>query len=205
MEEALHLKGRVSEGGLPHAADSEVVKACLAGSPEAYRELLARYRQPAFSLALQMLGNRDDAEDAAQEAFVRVFQALSGFRGQASFATWFYRIVANVCLGRLRSRRPQLGLGVSAEPASPGSSEHQITEALLARQVLSQLSTDFRTILLLREQGTLSYREIASTLHIPLGTVRSRLCKASAPPFGNCGTYLCRARKANRDVQDLPN
>jgi len=178
VEEALRAHRSPMESRLPHAAESEVLRACLAGAPEAFRELLARYRQPALALAFQMLGSAEDAEDVAQEAFVRVFQSLKGFRGQASFSTWLYRIVANLCLGRLRSRRPCLALETCREPCGAADSEHQITEALLARQVLARLSPELRAVLLLREQGALSYREIGEALRLPLGTVRSRLSKA---------------------------
>ena len=102
-----------------------------------------------------------------------------GFHGQSSFATWFYRIVTNVCLGRLRHRRPPcLTLEGCLERVFSDGAERRITEALFARQVLAQLSPELRVVLVLREQGTLSYREISEAIGFPVATVRSRLRKA---------------------------
>ena len=180
MEDAVGFPALPAETRLARADDSEVVKACMRGEPEAYRELLTRYRKPTLALAYQMLGSAEDAEDIAQEAFIRVFEAIHGFRGQAAFSTWLYRIVTNLCLGQLRGRHPQVPLEAIADPSCPEIASRQVPEALLTRQVLALMPTELRTILLLREQGTLSYGEIAATLGLPMGTVRSRLSKARA-------------------------
>jgi RNA polymerase sigma-70 factor (ECF subfamily) len=169
----------VAERNRPESGnDAELVRACVEGAPEAFRELLSRYRRSALTLAYQMLGNAEDAEDVAQEAFVRVFQAIPRFRQQAAFSTWLYRIVTNLCLGRQRRRRPVVALDAIAEPSSEESPSAQVTEDLIARQVLGELPPAMRAVLVLREQEGLSYREIAATLDVPVGTVRSRLSKA---------------------------
>jgi len=91
MEEALRPQiGLLRERAGMHP-DADLVSACIAGDGDAFRELLGRYRKSAFALAYQMLGNADDAEDISQEAFVKVFQALPGFRREAAFSTWLYR------------------------------------------------------------------------------------------------------------------
>ncbi len=183
MEEALRprlvsAERPVDGQALAAASDVELTAACQNGSQAAFRELLSRYRKPALALAYHMLGDAEDAEDAAQEAFVRVFQAIPRFRGQAAFSTWLYRIVTNTCLGRLRRRREKISLERVSEPRSADSPSHQVTNALMTRQVLSMMPPKLRTVLLLRVEGRLSYREIADALGLPMGTVRSRLSKA---------------------------
>jgi len=178
MEDAVRHGALPLEARLATADDLELVAACADREPEAFRELLLRYRRSAVTLAYQMLGNMEDAEDVAQEAFVRVFQAIPRFRGQSAFSTWLYRIVTNLCLGTRRQRRPTVDLDAVREPSAPDSTSRCVTEGLLTRQVMAAMPGELRAILLLREQEGLSYREISDALGLPLGTVRSRLSKA---------------------------
>lgn len=178
MEEAVRTTGWSTDGRLATADDAALVAACAQRRPGAFQELLSRYRRPAITLAYQMLGDLEDAEDVAQEAFVRVFQAIPRFRGQAAFSTWLYRIVTNLCLGNRRRRRVTVELDAVREPSAPDSPSQQVTEVLLTRQVLDAMPPELRAILLLRDQEGLSYTEIAEALRLPLGTVRSRLSKA---------------------------
>jgi len=178
MEEAVRHDGLALERRLAAAGDVELVAACAEGIPEAFRELLSRYRRSAVGLAYQMLGNMEDAEDVAQEAFVRVFVAIPRFRGQAAFSTWLYRIVTNLCLGDRRRRRRMVDLEAVREPRAADNPAGCVTDGLLAGQILSEMAVELRVILLLREQEGLSYRDIAEALDLPLGTVRSRLSKA---------------------------
>jgi RNA polymerase sigma-70 factor (ECF subfamily) len=185
MEEALRPRLLPAEEpldgqALASASDTELMAACQ--DPESasggFRELLSRYRKSALALAYQMLGNVEDAEDAAQEAFVRVFQAMPQFRGQASFSTWLYRIVTNTCLARIRRHRSSTALETLPEPRGEDSPSDQVANGLLTRQVLHQMPPGLQAVLLLRVEGGLSYREIADALGLPIGTVRSRLSKA---------------------------
>jgi RNA polymerase sigma-70 factor (ECF subfamily) len=176
---------------LASASDADLVAACARGAPEAFRELLARYRKSALSLAYQMMGNGEDAEDVAQEAFVRVFQAMPQFRGEAAFPTWLYRIVTNLCIGNLRRRCPDVNLDAVGEPSAPESPSRHVADGLLTTQVLNMMSPELKAILLLRVQGQLSYHEISQTLGIPVGTVRSRLSKARGA-FRELWTRLSR-------------
>lgn len=180
MEEAVRPQALPREQTLGHAADAELVAACAEGVPGAFRELLARYRRSALTLAYQMLGDPEEAEDIAQEAFVRVFQAVPRFRGEAAFSTWLYRIVTNLCLGRMRRARPTVALDQAREPSALESPCRRVTAAMVTRQVLAEMPAELRAILLLREQEGLTYRDISSALGIPVGTVRSRLSKARA-------------------------
>lgn len=178
MEEAVRNEALAVERRLAAADDAELVAACAEGMAEAFQELLSRYRRSAVSLGYQMLGNLEDAEDVAQEAFVRVFVAIPRFRGQAAFSTWLYRIVANLCLGDRRRRKRTVDLDSVREPRAGDNPARRVTNDLLARQVLAEMAGELRAILVLREQEGLSYREIAEALDLPLGTVRSRLSKA---------------------------
>ncbi|MBE9565687.1 MAG: sigma-70 family RNA polymerase sigma factor [Proteobacteria bacterium] len=177
MEEAIRPQVVALDARLSTASDAEVVAACAEGVQEAFRELLRRYRKSAMTLAYQMLGNGEDAEDIAQEAFVRVFQALPKFRGESAFSTWLYRIVTNLCLGRMRRRRPTVTLEAVPEPRSADGPARQVAEGMLTREVLAGVPPELRVVLLLREQEGLSYREISGALGLPMGTVRSRLSK----------------------------
>ncbi len=178
MEDAVRTTGWSTDGRLATADDEALVAACAQRAPGAFQELLSRYRRSAITLAYQMLGNQEDAEDVAQEAFVRVFQAIPRFRGQAAFSTWLYRIVTNLCLANRRRRKQTVELDAVKEPTAPDSPSRQVTEVLLTRQVLDMMAPELRAILLLRDQEGLSYTDIASALQLPLGTVRSRLSKA---------------------------
>ncbi len=185
MEEALSPRLLPAEEpldgqALASASDTELMAACKdpGSASGGFRELLSRYRKSALALAYQMLGNTEDAEDAAQEAFVRVFQAMPQFRGQAAFSTWLYRIVTNTCLARIRKRRTSTPLDSLPEPRGADIASDRVADGLLTRQVLRQMSPALQAVLLLRVEGGLSYREIADALGLPIGTVRSRLSKA---------------------------
>lgn len=178
MEDAVRSGNWSAEARLAAADDAMLVRACAQQEPGAFRELLSRYRRPAVTLAYQMLGNSEDAEDVAQEAFVRVFQAIPRFRGQSAFSTWLYRIVTNLCLANRRGRKATVGLESVREPQSSDSPSKTVTQALVTRQVLDAMTPALRAILLLRDQEGLSYSEIAEALRLPMGTVRSRLSKA---------------------------
>ena len=178
MEEAIRPQVVAPDTRMSTASDTELVAACSEGVQEAFRELLRRYRKSTMTLAYQMLGNGEDAEDIAQEAFVRVFQALPKFRGESAFSTWLYRIVTNLCLGRMRRSRPTVPLESVPEPRAAEGPAWQVAEGMLTREVLGMLPPELRVVLLLREQEGLSYREMSGALDLPMGTVRSRLSKA---------------------------
>jgi RNA polymerase sigma-70 factor (ECF subfamily) len=157
------------------AEEREWIRRCRQGDEDAFRSLLHRYRGPATYLAAQILGDATEAEDVVQEAFLHVFRSLHRFRGDASFYSWLYRIVVNLCLSRMRrkSRRrciPLEEISRDHEGAAPSWDTRLQVETLLA-----SLSEEIRVTLLLREVAGLSYAEIAEELEIPVGTVRSRL------------------------------
>ena len=135
--------------------------------------LMNAHRGRIVNLCFQMLRDENEAQDCAQEAFVRAFSKLSSFQSKSSFGTWLYRIALNVCLELLRTRREtdELDPNHAAPEAKPD-------ERLALEWALDNLSEPLRVALVLREWHGLSYEEIARVLDVPLGTVRSRLSAA---------------------------
>lgn len=160
-------------------SDNELVAKCRSGDLEAFDELVKRYRNRIFNLSWQLLGDRDEAEDVAQEVFLHAFEHMGDFRYSSQVFTWFYRIAVNACKMRLRKRRPIEPLD-EREPCD--IDWHEVEERwILKRQVdiaLSRLPEKLRIVLVLREMHELSYEEIAQVLSVPVGTVRSRLFEA---------------------------
>lgn len=148
------------------------------GEVAAFDWLMARYRDKALRLAAHVLRRPAEAEDVVQEAFLRAFSQIRTFRSDCSFYTWFYRIVVRLCLNRMRTPewryRSDLSLDLSENSAAHTSQGPSETRALV-ETLLDQLSPVLRATLVLREVTGLEYEEIAQTLGIPIGTVRSRL------------------------------
>ena len=172
--------------------EAAVIRRVLDGDGNAFEALVAAYEKNVYNLALRMTGNAQDAEDMAQEAFVKAYTSLPGFRGDSKFSVWLYRIVSNVCLDFLRrqNRRPASSLSQEDEDGEESQmdipDESQSPEQLLERSLtqeavqrgLQSLSAEQRQILLLREIQGLSYEEIAETLDLEAGTVKSRIFRA---------------------------
>lgn len=170
----------------------KTVESVLGGDVNAFETLVLSYEKNVYNLALRMVKNPEDASDMAQEAFIRAYNSLASFRGESKFSVWLYRIVSNVCLDflRSRSRHPTVSLSVENDEGEETEldipDESQSPEALLERRLtrdsvrrgLDALSEEYRQILLLREIQGLSYDEIAETLSMELGTVKSRIFRA---------------------------
>lgn len=170
------------EGGLPDA-DAEVCRLLQGGQRErAFVLLLERFQGKVFRLALSYLRSPSDAEDLAQDAFVRVWRALPFYDGRASFSTWIYVITRNACLSELRRRRQRLTVPLeeAAEPrpaegppASPASDLRLDCIALL--RTLPESQRRVVSLFYLEER---SYEQVAASLDMPLNTVRSHLHRA---------------------------
>jgi RNA polymerase sigma-70 factor, ECF subfamily len=174
--------------------DSALIEKCRAGDVAAFEPLVEKYRQRVWRLAYNVLRDREEAWDVAQEAFIKAYQALPSFRGQSAFYTWLYRITMNVAADRARSRAAQgRAFGTERVPeedwervitdpnpaeASPADAASRREERQKIMRALDQLSEDHRRIIMLGDLEGLSYREIAETLEIPMGTVMSRLHNA---------------------------
>ena len=158
-----------------------------AGDAPAFEELVMTYQHRVFGVALRMLGNRAEAEDVAQEAFVRAHRALGAFRGDAKLSTWLYAITSRLCLNRLASGERRMArqgedalLRLSdAGPRPDAALERRELETALGRAI-AELPEDRRIVVVLRDIEGLSYEEIAQVLELELGTVRSRLHRARA-------------------------
>ncbi|MCG0240062.1 MAG: sigma-70 family RNA polymerase sigma factor [Firmicutes bacterium] len=173
--------------------EAKLVERARQGDVDAFEALIIQYERKVYNLAYRLTGNPEDASDLAQEAFVRVYQSLGDFRGDSSFATWLYRIVANACRDELRRRQRQrtVSLEVTVENedgemvrqyADEGEGPDQTLERVelqrLVRETLATLDEDHRQILILRDFQDLSYQDIADLLNLSLGTVKSRINRA---------------------------
>ena len=173
--------------------DAALIERCRAGDIAAFEPLVEKYRQRVWRLAYNVLRDREEAWDVAQEAFVRAWQALPSFRGQSAFYTWLFRIVMNVAADRARSRAARgRAFGTERVPeedwdrvlvdqpaeATPDAAAAGAEKRARIERALATLSDDHRRIVVLSDIEGLSYREIADVLEIPMGTVMSRLHNA---------------------------
>jgi RNA polymerase sigma-70 factor, ECF subfamily len=162
--------------------DEVLILNLAGGDKRALDEIMNRYRRKALSYAYRYLGNFDDAEDAAQDSFVKVYHFAGRFDNRSSFAGWFYSILINCCRDRLRQKK-RFGLFTKRfekemPSANPGP-EYELGEQAKALQVaLQKLSPDKREILTLRLSHEQSYEDMSKTLGISIGTVMSRLFRA---------------------------
>lgn len=165
----------------PEARDEELLERHRAGDRRAFDELVRRHEDRIFALALKMTGQRADALDATQEAFVAAFKRAASFRGDAAFGTWLYRIAINACtdLLRRRARSPVAGEHEPAEqprPDRPGLDE-LVGLRLELEQALAALSPEYREAVCLFDLGGVPYEEIARITGVSLGTVKSRISR----------------------------
>jgi RNA polymerase sigma-70 factor (ECF subfamily) len=180
------------------SADAAAVARFHAGDQEAFEELVTRSEAEVYRLSLRLLGNREDALDATQDAFLRAFRALGRFRGEASFRTWLIGITLNVCRTRRGSASARIARRsssldtrdanpdearapdpVDARP-NPEQAAHGAELGRALAEALDALTAEQREILLLREMQGLDYDELAQTLGCAEGTVKSRLSRARA-------------------------
>lgn len=183
--------------------ESTLVARCAEGDQAACAELVAEHQRMVYQLAFHLLGDRDEALDLSQDVFMRVFRTLPQFRGRSQLRTWIYRIVVNQARNRQRwwrrrHRASQISLDQHLEThGEPSGNPHVAPDSVLAqkqlasrlRRALGALPFDQRSVVVLREIDGLSYEEIAFSLGVTLGTVKSR---------------LTRARRALRDVLQEP-
>jgi RNA polymerase sigma-70 factor (ECF subfamily) len=176
-----HGEPRSSDRG--EIDDQTLVVRAQEGDVRAFETLLRRYQRPMFSLAYRMLNDRGEAEDAVQEAFTAAWRRLAGFRGDAAFSSWLYRIVSNRCLNQARRRRPTPTEADEwlADPGGAGSPERE-TEADAAVEALGRAVADLpaeqRVCWVLRSSEGLGYEEIAEIVGITPDAARGRIHRA---------------------------
>jgi len=167
--------------------DEELVARSIRGDADSFNELMLRWERPIYALAYRTIGREEDARDVCQETFLRAFRALPGFRGQAKFSSWLYRIALNLCRDWVRRERrapvvqppPDTDLMELAAATEPSES----IEELVARKDLAQaveramavLPEEQRTAIVLKEYHGLTFQEIADLVGCPLSTVKTRL------------------------------
>lgn len=170
------------------AADLDLVQSCRNGDEDAWRELVRRYARRVYAVAYRFTARTDEAEDLTQDVFVRVYQSLDRFReGEGSFPTWLMTVARNQCIDQYRRRREERlrrsedALALDERPgegASPLDGVERRERAELLRSGLRSLPPDLREPLVLCDLRGLAYEDIASTLGLPLGTVKSRINRA---------------------------
>jgi RNA polymerase sigma-70 factor (ECF subfamily) len=170
----------LSDGPLP--GETRLLKQAAQGDLDAFASIVEAYRPRVQRIAYGAVGNAQEADDVAQDVFVKVWQNLDRYVQGASFASWLYRITVNTAIDRLRRRRPSVSLDdLSGEAISDPSGERpeQVTlqrdTTQRVRRAIAALPPAARMTLLLREYEQLSYKEIAEVLQVPIGTVMSRL------------------------------
>ena len=170
--------------------EQRIIERVRSGDTDAFEELVKAYERSVYTIAYKMLKNSEDAQDAAQEAFIKAYTKLDTYRGESKFSAWLYRLTSNCCVDALRRRRENLSLtsetkdGEITELDIPDLRQNpekalekkELREAI--RENLEKLPLDYKQALILRELGDLSYVEIAEELSVDIGTVKSRIFQA---------------------------
>jgi RNA polymerase sigma-70 factor (ECF subfamily) len=166
-----------------------LVQRCLSGDEKALEEFVNHFQKPLFNLAYRLCGNRDDAEDIAQESLVRALENLKLFKGESSLFTWLYRIVVNLFYDYTRKKKEvsydqfrsgeedEREMDFPSEQTVEGEAEKKDIQEIVQREI-AQLPSYYRTVLVLYDIEGFSYDEICAMLQKPLGTVKSRLNRA---------------------------
>jgi RNA polymerase sigma-70 factor (ECF subfamily) len=171
-----------SDEASDEAAQQELVRRAKHGNTAAFGQLVTQYQQAVYNIAYRLTGNRQEAEDVAQEAFVKTYQALDRFDTQRPFAPWLYRIATNTALNWIKRRRLESGLDEETVP--DGTTPNPEVQAITAetterlRAAIAGLPPDYRAAIELRHFQGLSYREMSEALNVPLSDVKSWLFRA---------------------------
>ncbi|MCH7903395.1 MAG: sigma-70 family RNA polymerase sigma factor [Armatimonadetes bacterium] len=147
------------------------IERCRRGDDIAMTAIIAKHRMRLVRVASNVLRDSHEAEDVAQEAFLKAFREIHKLRDDRAFSGYIYKICVRLCMDRLRSKRAEPAF-VDKPMASKGP---QVETRVVVESLLEQLSADLKMTLVLREMEQLSYEEVASVMHVPVGTVRSRL------------------------------
>src|SRR5918992_4251371 len=169
------------------STDEELVARSMGGDQDSFNQLVLRWERPIFALAYRVIGREEDARDVCQETFLRAFRALRGFKGQAKFSSWLYRITLNLCRDWIRRQRrtpvSQVPDGMELSDLAGEAPDAVSVEDLVARRemsaavskVMAMLPEEQRTAIILKEYHGLTFQEIADLLDCPLSTVKTRL------------------------------
>jgi RNA polymerase sigma-70 factor (ECF subfamily) len=182
-------------GAMEHLPEARLISRLRARDLDAFEELVAQFERPVYALCFRLLGDAEEARDAAQETFLKVYRGLSGFRGDAGLKTWIYRIAINQAMNqkrwwRRRHREETISLDITrgqsdttignllpGRTASPEALAISSERERYIMRALGEIKEEYRIALMLRETEELSYEEIAETLSISIGTVKSRIAR----------------------------
>lgn len=193
--------------------DDELVERARNGDSAALSDLLRRHHPRLHAVCLRILGRRDDADDAAQNALIAIARSLPTFDGRSAFTTWAHRIATNAALDELRRRRrrpqPRLDVteasGPTHEPDRRAERElHAFENRQFVERALAELPDDFRVAVVLRDVADLDYESIASILDVPIGTVRSRIARGRALLARAIGNSATGSERQNLPDGDAP-
>lgn len=153
------------------------------GDGDAFCALIGKYENKIYNIAYKFMQNSFDAQDAAQDAIIKMYRSIRKFSFQSAFSTWMYRVVANTCLDALRARRPSVPMEEYSDAAvsREGNPDEQAENSELGRGIrtaVEELSEKYRSVLVLKDMEGLKYEEVAEILSITPGTVKSRLFRA---------------------------
>ena len=169
------------------SSDEELVARSMGGDLDSFNQLVLRWERPIYALAYRVIGREEEARDVAQETFLRAFRALNGFKGQAKFSSWLYRITLNLCRDWMRRQRraPTVQIPEGVDPVEMASESGPVEsiETLVERRELSAvveeamalLPEEQRTAIILKEYHGMTFQEIADLQGCPLSTVKTRL------------------------------
>jgi len=167
--------------------ENKLIERAARGDGAAFSELMSAHEGRMYAVALRMCGNREDAQDCLQDAMIRVFKAISGFKGQSSFSTWVYRITMNTCLDELRRRKNRqntsldglldTGWAPSDDLDTPERHALASEKRREIERAIAELPEDMRSAIVLRDVQGFAYDEIAQMLGANVGTIKSRISR----------------------------
>jgi len=168
--------------GQTRSSDKELMERFLRGEVEGFNLLVKNYKVRLFSLLYRLVGNKEEAEDILQETFLRVYRQKESYDFNYSFSTWIYTIAMNLCRNLYKRKKKVRFLGMDSLVNHPDPNSENIGNknrlSSILEGAISALPFKYRTVFLLRDVDQLSYEEVASTLNLPLGTVKSRVNRA---------------------------
>ena len=173
--------------------EKDLIEKAKSGDIEAFEQLIISCEKKVFNIAYRMIGNYDDANELAQEVFIKAFRSIKNFKGDSLFSTWIYKITANVCLDELRKRKNKNIVSLDQDiELNDGDVKRQISDnapspdmeveskeiKTIVNESIQQLPDDYKSVIILRDIQGFSYDEISKIVNCPEGTVKSRLNRA---------------------------
>jgi RNA polymerase sigma-70 factor (ECF subfamily) len=192
-------------------SDANLVARSLEGDLPSFERLVSRYQNKIMGYSARMLSDHDEAEDVAQEVFIKAYRSLESFRGESSFSTWLYRIATNLCIDRMRKKKrsPQQaysldepidkdedkgGREVPDYSAEPTRNVEREELRLRVREMVAEMPEKLRAVLVMCDMQGMAYEDIAKVLDVPIGTVKSRLFHARADLGRRLRPYVSGAK-----------